>query len=333
MPKTSDDEDYVDPMEEEEDDQEKTHNKEETTSKTSKRTNSSFSSNQRNSNKKKNISERRLKNYIKHDSKSKNKSSSVDINVGLTGARAGDILHGCGEDTANVILKIDSGGIVYAPSIVRRTVEDEVGHDNVLSSFAKHFGLSVAAAKLRYDDCPEADTPNHCPLGQGCSHGSNMCDCEPAARFIILNQGIWQHFASVHGNDEELEEMVREGRSVCYRDVLKLMHTAGQPGGKLLILRPRLFKIVAGPLEVKMDDARLKDPNTTFIDATRGLSEPSTADSEEATMTTESTCCYEMDGYFVKIPKSASSTVVNVNNAEEIITKSVSSLLDRKSVV
>ena len=37
--------------------------------------------------------------------------------------------------------------------------------------------------------------------------------------------------------------MVEERRSVCWRDVLRLMQTAGQPGGKVLILRPRLFEV------------------------------------------------------------------------------------------
>eukprot|EP00957_Ditylum_brightwellii_P069195 5254134-Ditylum_brightwellii.AAC.1 len=102
---------------------------------------------------------------------------------------------------------MDSGCIVYAPSIVCCTVKDEVGHDNMLSSFVKHFGLLVAAAKLQYDNYPELDVPNHCPLGQDWSHGSNMCVCEPAAYFVILNQGILQNLASFHENDEELEEM------------------------------------------------------------------------------------------------------------------------------
>ena len=37
--------------------------------------------------------------------------------------------------------------------------------------------------------------------------------------------------------------MVEERRSVCWRDVLRLMQTPGQPGGKVLILRPRLFEV------------------------------------------------------------------------------------------
>lgn len=145
------------------------------------------------------ISARRLKQYA-----GKNKDEVVPITVGLTGARAGDILNGCSDDTANVVLRIDTGTIA-APLIIRRSVEDEVGRDNVIAAVAKHFCIaSTAAAEMRYDDCPVSEQPNHAPLGQGCSHtigadGQN-CRCKPAARFTILNQGIWQQFADEHGH-------------------------------------------------------------------------------------------------------------------------------------
>ena len=143
------------------------------------------------------ISARRLKQYA-----GKNKTGPVPITVGLTGARAGDILHGCSEDTANVVLRIDTGTIA-APLIIRNSVEHEVGRDNVIAAVAKHFGIaSTAAAEMRYDDCPVSEQPNHAPLGQGCSHTINAngqsCGCKPAARFTILNQGVWQQFANEH---------------------------------------------------------------------------------------------------------------------------------------
>ena len=95
---------------------------------------------------------------------------SVPITVGLTGARAGDILNGCSDDTANVVLRVDTGTIA-APSIIRRSVEHEVGRDKVIAAVAKHFSIaSTAAAEMRYDDCPVSDQPNHAPLGSGCSH-------------------------------------------------------------------------------------------------------------------------------------------------------------------
>ena len=45
-------------------------------------------------------------------------------------------------------------GVVHAPGILRRSVEDLVGRERVVASFAKHFGISNAAAELRYSDCP-----------------------------------------------------------------------------------------------------------------------------------------------------------------------------------
>ena len=145
------------------------------------------------------ISARRLKQYA-----GKNENESVPITVGLTGARAGDILNGCSDDTANVVLRIDTGAIA-APSIIRRSVEHEVGRDKVIAAVAKHFGIaSIAAAEMRYEDCPVSEQPNHAPLGQGCSHNigadGQSCGCQPAARFTILNQGVWQQFADEHGH-------------------------------------------------------------------------------------------------------------------------------------
>jgi hypothetical protein len=188
------------------------------------------------------VSQRRLKQYtqgVKSSAK-----PGLAITVGLTGARAGDTLHGCAEDTKNVVLHVDTG-VVAAPSIIRRSVEAEVGRDALLAAFAKHFGLPASAAALRYEDCPQTESPNHQPLGQGCAcewrarGAAAGCACEPAARFTILNQGVWQRFAEAHGHGGALEALVRARRSVCFRDVLALVQTPGQPGGKTLILRPR----------------------------------------------------------------------------------------------
>ena len=147
------------------------------------------------------VSQRRLKQYA-----GSGKTGPIPITVGLTGARAGDILNGWCDDTANVVLRIDTGTIA-APAVIRRSVEHEVGREKVIASVAKHFGIATAAAEMRYNDCPTSEQPNHAPLGQGCHHhvgavdgDKDGCGCEPAARFTILNQGVWQQFADEHGN-------------------------------------------------------------------------------------------------------------------------------------
>jgi len=181
------------------------------------------------------VSKRRLNRYTgsgkKADSEassqsgggSKTAATAVTIDVGLTGARTGDTLQGCGVDTANVVLRIDSGEVT-APSILRHQVEAAVGREAVVASFAKAMGLSRATAEMRYADCPTSDVPNHCPLGQSCSHrvgstGDIDCGCEPAARFTILNQGVWQTFAEEHGHGEELQAMVAERRPRMCRNI------------------------------------------------------------------------------------------------------------------
>eukprot|EP00437_Effrenium_voratum_P007330 CAMPEP_0181435760 /NCGR_PEP_ID=MMETSP1110-20121109/20500_1 /TAXON_ID=174948 /ORGANISM="Symbiodinium sp., Strain CCMP421" /LENGTH=1270 /DNA_ID=CAMNT_0023559307 /DNA_START=15 /DNA_END=3827 /DNA_ORIENTATION=- len=196
----------------------------------------------------KGLSERRLKQY------SSAKSGKLSLSVGITGARAGDMLRGVegasNGDVANVVLRIVSG-VVAAPSIIRRSVEAEVGREALVDSVSKHFGISKAAAGLRYDDFPQTEAPNHQPLGSGCVHGvEEDCTCPPAATFVVVSQGVWQGFAEQHGNGAELQAMVEEHRAVCWRDVLKLMYTPGLPEGKKLILRPRLFELVAGPEQI-----------------------------------------------------------------------------------
>ena len=49
---------------------------------------------------------------------------------------------------------------------------------------------------------------------------------------------------------------------MCWRDVLRLMQTAGQPGGKVLILRPRLFEVDAPGRHPPRPDAT-PPPSTT----------------------------------------------------------------------
>ncbi|CAJ1351000.1 unnamed protein product [Effrenium voratum] len=51
-------------------------------------------------------------------------------------------------------------------------------------------------------------------------------------------------------SSDRCRAMVEEHRAVCWRDVLKLMYTPGLPEGKKLILRPRLFELVAGPEQI-----------------------------------------------------------------------------------
>ena len=186
------------------------------------------------------------------------KHFSGTVTVGLTGAREGDILQGCAPDTNNVILRVERG-IMEAPYCIRQAVEAQVGRDTIIQRMAQQFGLSNATAAMRYNDCPVSDgnTPNAQPLGKACSH--TACDCEPAARFVILNQGVWQEYAQEHGKEDALEEMVQQKRPVCYRDVLELLQTKGQPGGKTLVLRPKLFRIVLGPVVLAETDPRLND--------------------------------------------------------------------------
>ena len=102
-------------------------------------------------------SERRLKQHCGKE--------GAMMTVGLTGARAGDLLRGVSGmssgDTANVMLRIDSG-VVPAPGIIRKSIEDEVGKEAVIAAFAKHFGLSNSVAAMRYADCPiDEDAANH----------------------------------------------------------------------------------------------------------------------------------------------------------------------------
>ncbi|CAK9089087.1 unnamed protein product [Durusdinium trenchii] len=200
------------------------------------------------------LSERRLKQY------SVGKSGRVPLTVGITGARADDVLRGVEEassgDVANVVLRIHSG-VVSAPSIIRRSVEAEVGRDALVETVAKHFSISKAQAELRYDDFPTTEAPNHQPLGSGCCHGiEEECNCPPAATFVIVCQGVWQSFAEQHGHGSEMQAMVEERRVVCWRDVLQLMYTPGLPEGKKLILRPRLFELVAGPQILSVVDEK-----------------------------------------------------------------------------
>ena len=138
------------------------------------------------------LSERRLKQY------SVGKSGRVPLTVGITGARADDVLRGVEEassgDVANVVLRIHSG-VVSAPSIIRRSVEAEVGRDALVETVAKHFSISKAQAELRYDDFPTTEAPNHQPLGSGCCHGiEEECNCPPAATFVIVCQGVHTGF-------------------------------------------------------------------------------------------------------------------------------------------
>ena len=88
-------------------------------------------------------SERRLKQYCDQ--------AGVTMSVGITGARAGDLLRGVpgmsSGDTANVLLRLDTGE-VKAPGIIRRTLEEELGRDVVVVAFAKHFGISHSAAAV-----------------------------------------------------------------------------------------------------------------------------------------------------------------------------------------
>ncbi|CAE7229477.1 unnamed protein product [Symbiodinium natans] len=88
--------------------------------------------------KKEGISERRLKQYSVGSEPGK-----LPLTVGITGARAGDVLcqgritvptpargveDASSGDVANVVLRLVSG-MVSAPSIIRRSVEAEVGRE------------------------------------------------------------------------------------------------------------------------------------------------------------------------------------------------------------
>ena len=240
-------------------------------------------------------SERRLKQY-----RGSSAENGVRMTVGMTGARAGDTLRGVegmsSGDTANVLLRLKTG-VVDAPGIIRRTIEDEIGREAVVAAFAKHFGISNSVAALRYADSPvDVDAANHRALGSGCNHSLDAeCDCEPAATFTILSQGAWQEFAEAHGNGESLRAMVEEGRHVCWRDVLQLMQTPGQPGGKTLILRPRLFEIVCAPCALAADDPRLASGagSAMIIECVPPWGAAAPADGGEV---------YELDSHLVRLP-------------------------------
>eukprot|EP00435_Cladocopium_sp_Y103_P057265 s1592_g19.t1 len=241
----------------------------------------------------KQLSERRLKQY------SMAQKGKVPLTVGLTGARCGDLLRGLDEasngDVANVVLRLVTGQVA-APAIIRRSVEAELGRDALLAAVAKHFGISRAAAELRYNDFPSAECPNHQPLGSGCSHGiEEDCTCAPMASFVIVSQGVWQNFAEQHGNGAELQAMVSERRVVCWRDVLKLMYTPGLPEGKKLILRPRLFEIVAGPEEVLPSDPALS--KGSLVDGSQVWPEVSGSD----------VTYLRLDDFLVRVPRSSPS--------------------------
>lgn len=232
------------------------------------------------------------------------------VSVGLTGAREGDVLQGCHADTQNVLLKVDTGTI-EAPFCVREAVEAHVGVDTIVQQMAKQFGWSRAVAALRYKDSPVSapEMPNAQPLGKGCSHQDLNCDCEPAARFTLLNQGIWQQFAEEHGNGKAMQALVQEKKSICYRDVLRLVQTPGQPGGKTLILRPKLFRIVLGPVALAEDDPRLGKQDV--IDGSAWIAKSGVA-----------TTVYEMDERLVRLPQSA-SRAPTVEDLPEMILKSI----------
>jgi len=249
------------------------------------------------------LSERRLKQY------SVAKKGKFPLTVGLTGARSGDLLRGVedasGGDVAHVVLRLVHG-TVAAPAIIRRSVEAEVGKEALLTAVAQHFRCSRAAAELKYNDFPTSECPNHQPLGSGCSHGiEEECTCPPSASFVILSQGVWQNFAEQHGNGTELQTMVSERRVVCWRDVLKLMYTPGLPEGKKLILRPRLFEIVAGPEEVPSSDPALSTEHVV--------------DACQVCDGTIEAMYLRLDDILVRIPKSSSPWTLQVEDICEAL--------------
>ena len=109
-----------------------------------------------------------------------------------------------------------------------------------------------------------------------------------------------------------------ERRSVCYRDVLSLMHTPGQPGGKLLILRPRLYKIVPGPVALTPNDPRLTAPDAVVIDATK-LVAPAAAHSKTSAASSSAAIVVEIEGRLLKLPASASSALRREQVAQTVV--------------
>ncbi|CAB9519679.1 expressed unknown protein [Seminavis robusta] len=243
------------------------------------------------------------------------------ITVAITGAREGDMVEGCAADTQNVVLRVEQGTI-SAPAGIRRSVEAHEGRDAVVQMMAKQFGMSVSQANMRYNDCPVIENVrNSQPLGQACTHSDTTCDCEPAARFVILNQGVWQNFAEEHGHGEQLKEMVQRGLVVCYKDILRTMQTPGQPGGKTLILRPKLFKICVGPVTV--DETTLKDKNK-IVDASAWI----TAGDNGAPPETK---VWEIDQTLFRLPVSARSAPTK-DELGALILKSLQGLIPERSL-
>lgn len=207
----------------------------------------------------------------------RDKQGRLLLNVGFTGARAGDVLEGSQDDTQGVVMKVASG-VVYAPLKVRRLVDgaSDLRDEFVLAVMRQH-GVSRAVAELRIADFPVSDAtasgnsrPNHQPLGSGCHSGvrdlgctsavGEVGACAPEATFTLLQPGKFQQFADEAGHGAELMKMVTSMREICWRDLLMLV------GKKTLILRPKLFVVAAGPQ--RLSDAEAVALGAGFVDAT-----------------------------------------------------------------
>ena len=95
------------------------------------------------------------------------------LTVGITGARAGDIVEGSAVDTVGVVLRVVRG-ICLAPDKLKETLDQA----EVVSAVARKFAMSTARAEQWVADIPSSNVtsrgkrrPNHQPLGCGCHCG------------------------------------------------------------------------------------------------------------------------------------------------------------------
>lgn len=170
----------------------------------------------------------------------------MNLHVGFTGAREGDLILGVG-DAKDALIRVHSG-TVYGAEYYKK--KETVSDQEIKESVSKLFKCSHVEAERRISDFPII-TVDHFPIGAGCSHNViEKCDCESHATLVIISQGMLQKWADMYGNGEKLNSMVLNQTPVTWRDILGLVHKEGQPGGKTLLMRVSNFERVIGPAPV-----------------------------------------------------------------------------------
>eukprot|EP00041_Stephanoeca_diplocostata_P031833 m.1002282 g.1002282 ORF g.1002282 m.1002282 type:complete len:1307 (+) comp24035_c0_seq5:70-3990(+) len=178
------------------------------------------------------------------------------LTVALTGASQGDLLHGvvregssASNDSAGVILQVVSGRI-EASHVVSYPLDE----DDLVRAYMRDYRLSreVAVQKVRSRHMSAPEQENAHPMGSSCpttkgihyvygDKSEQTCTCPNLATFRIIEPGIWVDIADTFGNKDQLMEYVLGDTEVNWRQILSLF------GNKTLMLRSRLFAVVAGP--------------------------------------------------------------------------------------